>query len=263
MIKKKRNPADDTGRNRRATRRKVTKVELEIRELKGQIAAIWKVIRKKWLLPALVGLWLNPGSIQAQRLNIVQVGGYLAVSQEAAKEIYRRSAWYFSELGLVLRVRFGSIGSNPCANLHSIFTPSSELHCFDKLGIDRPRTITFFMTPPYVTVEEAYGPQTAWIAGLAFLCGNVAMGNAVEYRLRNGITGPSLLNHDATILAHETSHTLCAKHIDKAENLMHPAANEFTDKYLGRIPVLPETKLQVKRTKIRARKVAYAELRNL
>jgi len=114
--------------------------------------------------------------------------------------------------------------------------------------------VTYWLTPPFITVDQAGGPQTGWIGGIALLCGNVATGNAIERQLYQGQEGPSRIDHSATILAHEVLHNFCATHQDSAPNLLHSAANLYTEQYLGRLPVLRVTRRQVQRSFVRSRR---------
>jgi len=216
-------------------------------------------MRKIKLLCALLLAWC-PLVAQAERLNIVTVGGYMAVSQEAAREIYKQAGPYFKAMGLVLRVEWAHLPVNPCEKYHSYFSQTKELLCLQSLGLDKRGVATYFMLPPVVTVDEAYGPQTAWIMGVAFLCGNVGVGNAIESQFYKGVPGPSRIPHDATLIAHETAHMFCARHIDRKPNLLHPNANVFTDVFGGQIPVMPETVRQIKRGKSKARRSLYASV---
>lgn len=208
---------------------------------------------------ALLVAWC-PVVAQAERLNIVTVGGYMAVSQEAAREIYRQAGPYFKAMGLVLRVEWKHLETNPCAKYHTYFTQTEELFCLNAQGFDKKGVATYFMLPPVVTVNEPYGPQTAWIMGVAFLCGNVGVGNAIEKQFYNGAVGPSRIAHGATLVAHETGHNFCAKHISRKPNLMDPDANAHTEEYGGQLPVLPETIRQVNRGKTKARRSLYASM---
>lgn len=184
-------------------------------------------------------LLLFPLSVFAETLRIIQVPGPYAVSPEQVREIYVKSSYYFRELGLTFRVRYIARNS-PCERWHSSDTRASELNCFSRNSKHRAKLVTYWMTPPFV---EGY-PPVAYIAGVAFHCGDVATGNATEASL---ITGEERINHSATTFAHEVAHNFCAGHIDTQVNLMHPDALSFVTDYGGILPVFEATKRQVKR----------------
>lgn len=195
-------------------------------------------------------------------LNLVAIDGYRAVSSEESMEVYSRASYYFREVGVGFRLKVFNVESNPCWQYHS-WMPSvqvKELGCLKEHarqnGLRRKKMLTYYMLPPSISVQNDYGPQTAWIGGLAeWLCGKVAMGNATPTSLRDGVEGESRIDHSATILAHEVGHMLCAEHIDTSPNLMHSSANIYTSEYGGRLPVLNTTKRQIKRGYAKWRKL--------
>ena len=193
------------------------------------------------------------------RLDIISVDGLFAVSDEQVQTIYADAARYFAQVGITFRVKYLAVDYNPCIYKHSLVSRESELKCFEVFTTRRSKVITYIMTPPFVTVDEAYGPQTAWIAGIAKLCGNLATGNAEEKSLSKGVIGDSRLMESATVMAHEILHTMCATHNNSAPNIMHPEANRFTQQYSGNLPVLEFTKRQVKRWYVKRRKANGTE----
>lgn len=221
-----------------------------------------KIAVTKVFLSVFLSLFIFVHQGVAEGLNIVHVGGYLSLTDEEVTDTYERATYYFKQYGLTFRLKRYSYETNPCAHLHSplLYVAAKELNCLKEDAISkgyvRFRLLTYYMLPPYITVEEAYGPQTAWIAGLAeSICGHVSMGNATRERYYNGeFNGESRIDHSATVLAHEVSHLLCATHQSSKPNLMHPAANNFTTEYRGRLPVLRITKRQVKRRLVQLRR---------
>lgn len=188
----------------------------------------------------------------SQELNLVAVPGYRAVSQEQVRELYSLASYYFREVGLNFRINYIDRESNPCEYFHNYTVMGMELDCIKQdataQGYRRKKVLIYYMLPPWIIVNEPYGPQTALIAGIAEkICGQVAIGNATSVSLRDGVEGDSRIDHSATVLAHEVMHLMCAKHYDHTPNLMHSAANVFTSEYQGRLPVLSATKRQAKR----------------
>lgn len=110
------------------------------------------------------------------------------------------------------------------------------------------------MIPAYSTWQE--GKRTAWLAGMAWtICSDVAVGNARRNRLWNGQedVNSDRIHHSAVIMAHETAHLLCAHHVDWRINLMHSAANQYTDLYPKGLPVLRYTKREIQKAFRRVR----------
>lgn len=197
---------------------------------------------------------------EAQELSLVAIPGFREVDDAQVLEIYDRASYYFRQVGITFRMKLIKRDSNPCAYAHNYVVQLMELECFKDdakaQGYRRKKVLTYYMLPPWIIVEQAYGPQTALIAGVAEkICGQVAIGNATATSLRDGVEGESRIDHSATVLAHEVMHLMCAKHIDSSPNLMHSAANVFTSEYGGRLPVHAITKRQAKR--------GYAKFRKL
>lgn len=193
-------------------------------------------------------------------LNLVAIPGFRAVDDAQLLEIYDRASWYFKQVGIVFRMRYLRRSANPCEYYHNWTVRGLELDCFKQdastQGYRRKKLITYYMLPPWIIVNQPYGPQTALIGGIAEkLCGKIAMGNATPNQLKDGIEGESRIDHSATILAHEVGHMLCAEHLDYTPNLMHSNANAYTSEYRGRLPVLSATKRQVKRNYAKWRKL--------
>lgn len=197
-----------------------------------------------------------------QELEIIAMDGYLAVNQTEVEDIYMRASRYLSQLGLTLRVKYARLDDNPCLQFHSFWLRTEELKCLAQQLPARPYVVTYWLTPPMVVVNQAYGPQTAWIAGIAEICGHNATGNATARQYVDGTFGAPTYDHSATIMAHEIAHIFCAKHVESSENLMHPDANSFTTKYRGALPVLRITKRQVKRGLISRRKLWQKIMKN-
>ena len=189
-------------------------------------------------------------------IRLIHVGGLYAVTPEQVQEIYSQASYYFAQTGIVFRLQVIPIDYNPCIYKHGLQFRAEELHCFAPFRAARKKIITFVMTPPFVTVNEAYGPRTTWVAGIAILCKNLSTGNAQANSLIDDVPGGDMLPHSATILAHEIFHNMCATHTlyRAGPSLMHPAANDYTTQYNGRLPVLRVTKRQVKKWYIKRRK---------
>lgn len=202
-------------------------------------------------LAVVLCLVLLANLLRAQELRIIHVGGLYAVTPEQVTEIYKRASYYFTQLNIKFRVKIIPIDYNPCIYKHSLGTRIDELNCFRSLTTTRRRSLTYWLTPPFITVDRPVsegGTQTGWIGGIALLCGNVATGNAIEAQLLNGVRGGSRIDHSAAILSHEILHNLCATHYDFEPNLMHSAANQYTEQYQGKLPILKVTKHQIKRS---------------
>ena len=217
---------------------------------------IWARILKTiapWLMTThIVLLVCVPFFSYAQDLNLVAIPGFRAVDDAQVLEIYDRASWYFKQVGITFRMTYMRRSNNPCEFYHNYVVQLQELECIKEdaraQGYRRKKVLTYYMLPPWIIVNEPYGPQTALIGGIAEkICGKVAMGNATSVSLRDGVEGDSRIDHSATVLGHEVGHMLCAEHLDHTPNLMHSAANVFTSEYQGRLPVLPATKRQVKR----------------
>lgn len=198
----------------------------------------------------------------AQDLNLVAIPGFRAVDDAQVLEIYDRASYYFRQVGITFRMKYIQRDSNPCEFFHNYVVQLQELECIKEdakaQGYRRKKVLTYYMLPPWIIVNEPYGPQTALIGGIAEkVCGKVAMGNATSVSLRDGVEGDSRIDHSATVLAHEVFHSwpICAVHQDHTPNLMHSAANVFTSEYQGRLPVLSATKRQVKRAYAKGRKL--------
>lgn len=191
-----------------------------------------------------VGFFLYALAARAETLRIIQVPGLHAVSDEQVKEIYAKSSYYFRELGLTFRVKYATKKAGPCEKWHWLQYRGKELSCFNRHTSKRKKLITHWMTPPFISLEAPGEPQKAWLAGLAYSCGDVATGNALEANLE---TGEERLNHSAVTLAHEVGHLFCATHQDSSPNLLHSDAMRFVTEYGGILPVLEATKRQVRR----------------
>lgn len=192
-------------------------------------------------------------------LQLVAIPGYRAVDDIQALQIYGRASYYFKEVGLTFRIRYIKRADNPCWLYHNWTVRGLELDCFKEdakvQGYRRKRVLTYYMLPPWIVVNEAFGPQTAWIAGIAeSIGGTLALGNATPNQLENGVEGPPRIDHSAVILAHEVLHLKHAKHVDSSPNLMHSNANFYTTEYNGRLPVHRITKRQVRRWYAKIRK---------
>lgn len=206
-------------------------------------------------------LALAPG-VQSQQthepqLNLVAIQGYRAVSKEQVRELYSLASHYFRELGIGFRVNFIDLETHECMYYHNYSVLLSELECFKQATVRRKKQVTYYMLPPWIVVNQAYGPQSALIGGIAErICGKVAMGNATENGLRDGQEIETRLPHSAVILAHEVGgHLMCATHQDYTPNLMHSNANAYTSEYNGILPVLNVTKRQVRRAWVKMRRL--------
>lgn len=185
------------------------------------------------------------------QLNVVNVVGPYGVNNYQVKEIYKCAAPYFRKVGVNFRVKYLDMTVNPCSPSHTLQTRAQELNCLSIFASERRKTITYFMTPPFIT-DDNLGGRSAWIAGMAKLCGNVSTGNATPIALHNGYYGQSRLKHSANAMAHEVFHNMCATHVTsdggkRIANLMHPTANDFTWQHGCNLPVFRVTKRQVKR----------------
>lgn len=185
-------------------------------------------------------------------LYLVAVPGPYAVTDAELLDVYSRASYYFRELRIGFRMSYIRRGANPCPGYSdSRYAVYDSLECFqaDAKQYTRKNLIVYYVTPP--TVE---GGRDAFIAGIADVCGDVAVGNAEAYKLQNGLLGEARIDQSATIMAHETAHLLCAKHYDKKINLMYSSANFYTSQYHGRLPVVKATKRQVRRAIIKQRR---------
>ena len=190
------------------------------------------------------------------QLNLVAIDGYRAVSKEQVRELYSVASYYFRQLGIGFRVNFIDLNDHPCMYYNNYTVMLQELECFKAATPRRKKQVTYYMLPPWIIVNQAYGPQTALIGGIAErICGKVALGNATANGLRDGVELDTRMPHSAVILSHEIIHLACGTHQDHVPNLMHSNANTYTSAYGGILPVLRVTKLQVKR--------AYAKLRKI
>ena len=194
------------------------------------------------------------GLPEEPELRIVHVGGLYAVKPEQVQDIYKMASWYFQQVGITFRMQVYPLDYNPCIYKHGLQFRQDELECFKPMASTRKKVITFIMTPPFVTIKEAYGPHTTWIAGTSYRCKNLSTGNAEEVSIQDGVIGDEMLTASSVVLAHEVFHNLCAEHIDRKPNLMHSNALIYTLEYAGKIPVLGATKKQVKRWYVKRRK---------
>ena len=218
------------------------------------LAAIIAVIL--WIL----GLILLVETGKAQDLNLVAIPGFRAVDDAQVLEIYDRASYYFRQVGITFRMTYMRRSNNPCEFFHNYVVQLQELECIKEdakaQGYRRKKMITYYMLPPWIIVNEPYGPQTALIGGIAEkIGGKVAMGNATSVSLRDGVEGDSRIDHSAVIVFHETAHLMFAKHIDYTPNVMKSDANTHTSEYGGKLPVHWVTQRQVKRWYVKRRKL--------
>lgn len=184
---------------------------------------------------------------QAQTLRIVEVDGPRMMTHREVEEVYRCAAKYFKKVGITFRVKYAKLKPNACYLFHTLKRRSAELDCLSIFKSDRRKTLNYFLTEPFF--EE----QSAWLAGMANLCGNVSTGNGTSRGLINGQVQGSRIAHSGAIMAHEVMHNMCATHYPSSvqepsiPNIMNPAATIFAFDYGCQIPVLNVTKRQVKR----------------
>lgn len=210
----------------------------------------------KFVLALLLALAPGVPHHQPLEMNLIAIQGYRAVSKEQVRELYSVASYYFRELGIGFRVNFIDLNDHSCMYYNNFSVMLQELECFKQATVRRKKLITYYVLPPWIIVNEPYGPQTALIGGVAErICGRVAMGNATENGLRDGVELDTRMPHSAVILAHEVNHLLCATHQDHVPNLMHSNANAYTSAYGGILPVLRVTKLQVKRAWVKMRRL--------
>jgi hypothetical protein len=207
---------------------------------------------KKALLLTLASGLLAAVSARAQTLRIVEVDGPRMMSHREVEQTYRCASKYFKKVGINFRVKYAKLSPNPCYVSHTLRTRSSELNCLSIFSPNRRKTLNYFITEPFFETHSN-GTQTAWIAGLAKLCGNTSTGNGSARSLINGQSSASRIEHSGAIMAHEVMHNMCATHYPSSvqepsiPNIMNPAATIFAADYGCEIPVLRTTKRQVKR----------------
>lgn len=192
-------------------------------------------------------------------LQIISVDGFLALNDDEVKEVYKIATKYFRRLGFGFRLKYARLDNSPCEAFNILPRRLDELECYRNQAIvngyhRRKRLITYYMVPPYITAVELR--KTAWLAGYAYaVCSNVAVGSATRQRLYNGDLLPeSRMHHSAVVLAHEVAHLLCANHVEWRPNLMHPAANQYTDFYPDGLPILKYTKREIQKAFRKQRK---------
>lgn len=206
------------------------------------------------MIRMLVMLFFVAASVEAAdryTLNIANVVGMYGVNDYQVQEIYKCAAPYFRKVGINFRVKYSTINDDFCYPSHTLQTRNQELDCLSIRASQRRKTITYFMTPPFIT-EDNLGGRSAWIAGVAKLCGNVSTGNATPIALHNGYYGQPRIKHSANAMAHEVFHNMCAVHLTsdgagRVANLMHPDANSFTWQHGCNLLIFNTTKRQVKR----------------
>jgi len=204
------------------------------------------------LYKQLIALTFCAQLAQAQTLNIVRVEGQRVMSFEETVSTYKCASRYFKKVGINFRVKFFKLTNSPCYLFHSLNKRSSELNCLSIFSSGRRKTLNYFLTEPFFE-DNADGTQTAWLAGLAKLCGNTSTGNGAARSLINGQSSASRIEHSGAIMAHEVMHNMCATHYPDSvqqpsiANIMNPAATRFAEIYGCDIPVLRVTKRQVKR----------------
>lgn len=207
----------------------------------------WKMV----LAAIMVTIWLCCfvwGMLAtAQELQIVPIHGLRALDDEQIKDVYSRASYYFKEVGLTFRVKYLPREFNECLSYNTLQTYALGIKCWKnnayKRGWWRRKLVTYYLEPPMVELDQSYHEIKTWIAGISYICGKVAAGNAVEY----SSDGKLRLDQSAVIMAHELMHIFCAPHIESQPNLMHPSANDYTDQFQGKLPILRATKRVVKR----------------
>lgn len=143
----------------------------------------------------------------------------------------------FRGVGILIKRLGVKVIEDPCPQYSSLDTQTSKLYCLGivgrKLGLIKNRQITHFTLPLAFD-----GSGNRYIAGLARKTCGLKYGRFAylySYSMANAgdvsQSGQARYNHSLTAMIHENAHALGAEHDDSNPNLMHSAANQFTDKY--------------------------------
>lgn len=182
---------------------------------------------------------------QELRIKVVRVPGVRALKAKEVRKAVRISIRDFLSKATdrPIAVTFAKLQPDPCYSLNTLGTRYDQYKCLraytDSVDMGVGYDVLYMMMPPIID------NKVEWVAGMAWICNNFGVGNAVK-KIFPGAQFADRWGLSVIPFSHEVLHSFGASHISEPPNIMNPDSGYQQSQNPWPLPVLEETREQIR-----------------